>query len=91
MTDLGNVPESVTPSPSQPSASQASRSQPSAMVATVVGAGVCVYALSQVAPLLASPCDDRRWMWGLGAAVLIAVPTSARQLIELARAFLAKR
>lgn len=88
MTAPGTVPESVTPSPSQPSASPASQSQRSGMVATVVGGAVCAYALSLAAPLLASTCEDRRWAWGLGALVLIAVPTSARQLIELGKALL---
>lgn len=88
---IGPVPESSTPSPSQPSASLGSRSPPLGAAAVVVGAAVNAFALWQVAPLLASPCADRRWAWGLGAMVLIAVPTSARELIGLGSRLLAKR
>lgn len=88
MTDPGSIHGSDTPQPSSSSASVGSSSQKSGLVATVVGAAVCIYALSRVAPLLACQCEDRRWMWGLGAAVLIAVPTSARQLVDLGRMIL---
>ena len=70
---------------------QSPRSAIGELASAVAGAAVSVLCLSRVSPLLSSGCDDNRWMWGLGAMVLIAAPTSAGQLVKLARAALERR
>lgn len=76
---------SPSPSPGSPSL----RSGLAVISADLGGAAVAIYIASLVAPLLKA--TDSRWMWGLGALVLIAAPTSATQLLKLARTALTRR
>lgn len=90
-----------TPSSSASTGSQELPSQRSAIgevVAQLTGLGISLFAAQKASILLACTGEDvtgplgiPRWLWGLFALVLIAVPTSAYQARKLAIAILSLR
>lgn len=93
MNDNSSTPGFVSPSDSSPALSSARPSPRSAVgeaVSALAAAAVSVWCAKLAAPLLVSECSDRRYLWGLGALVIIAAPTSVGPLVQLARRVLGK-
>lgn len=73
------------------------RSVPEAVTAQLCGTGVSLFCASKAAQLLSCTATDLgplglpRWLWGLAALVLVAVPTSAYQARKIFQAVLAAR
>ena len=93
-------PASVTPSSSPggpPSVSSSPRSAVGELLAQASGTGISVLCAIKASALLScteaipGPLGMPRWLWGLAALVLIAVPTSAYQARKIVTALLAAR
>lgn len=93
MGDNSSTPVTASPSDSSPalrSAPPSPRSAVGEVVSALAAGAVSVWCAKLAAPLLVSSCDDRRYLWGLGALVIIAAPTSVGPLVQLARRVLGK-
>lgn len=78
-----------TPPPLSSAQSSGSLSPASELARSLPPAFVQAYALHVVSPLL--QCSDSRWTWGLAGALIIAVPTAAKIVLEVVRVVVQKR